>query len=107
MFAVINSLADPYLIGLGATPLEACKEPAEMLDMSPEAFYSDGTFGGEGGPLCFECDQDVVDAVAADVVDVERLRAVQGLAHARLRGRRRRQEDVEVGWQHGRAAKDL
>lgn len=68
MFAVINSLADPYLIGLGATPLEACKEPAEMLDMSPEAFYSDGTFGGEGGPLCFECDQDVVDAVAADVV---------------------------------------
>ena len=49
----------------------------------------------------------LVPLVAAGVVDAERPSAVQSPADARLHGRRRRQEDVQVAGQHAGAAKDL
>ena len=49
----------------------------------------------------------LVPFVAARVVHAERRAAVQGAAHARLRRRRRRPEDVEVEGQRRRAAEGL
>ncbi len=49
----------------------------------------------------------MVPFVAARVLHAERSAALQGAAHARLRGRRRRQEDVEVQGQCRRAAEGL
>ena len=49
----------------------------------------------------------LVPLVAAHLVDAQRHAAVQGAAHARFRGRRQRQEDVQVQGQRRRAAEGV